>query len=506
MNQNLNQSVFLRLTLFYIAGIIIQTHVDLYPLWIWTGILAVAVIAVSFLPSVIRSYQWRWLFGAGTFLLSFSWAGIMSRNQWTATEWQGSTEERVYRVQILDEAVRKPKTLMFRVGVGEQKAIIYLQTDSAAETLQPSDRLIITARFEKTEQMFLRKNGIAARAFVRKHQWEKAGHDKQFNLRFAALKCRRFLLDRLRETVDGEKTFAVGAALLLGYTLHLDKDIRQTFASAGAAHVLAISGLHFSIIYGILYFLFSFLGNRRKERILRQVIILPMMWFFVYLTGMGASVIRAAVMISLWGIGNAFSYKSLSVDTAGAAAFFMLLYNPLNLYDVGFQLSFSAVMAILLITPYLSKLYQSQNPVFRYVWGLSCVSISAQLGTAPLSMYYFHQFPLLFLAGNLFAVPMTTVILCLMPLTLLLRLLPTESGWLMWPLNQSLKWFVGGLEAMEKIPGQLIDNIVLSEFDAACLACQTVFFLLGVIQKRASYLYMLIIFIVFQVICHFCGH
>jgi competence protein ComEC len=505
MAKIINQAVFLRLTLFFIAGIIVQTYWNLYPIWICTGILSLPVIAVSFLPSVVRLYQWRWLFGFGLFLLCFSIAGILSRNQWKSSEWQGDTKKNTYYVQILDEAVKKPKTLMFHICVEEQKALIYIPIDSLSMALLPSDRLMIDAQFEKTGQMFLRKNGIAARAFVHKSHWEKLDSDKQgFNLRFEALKCRRVLLNRLREIIPDEKSFAVGAALLFGYTQDLDKDLRQTFAATGASHILSISGLHFSIIYGILYFLFSFLGNHKKGRIFRQVIILPLLWLFVFLTGMGPSVIRAAVMISLWGFGNAFLYKSFTINTVGASAFWMLLHNPLNLYDIGFQLSYSAVMAILLINPYIVKLYESRNPLIQYVWELSCVSTSAQLGTVSLSMYYFHQFPLLFLVTNLFAIPMTAIILCLIPLFLLLQCLLGNNSWLMWPVHQSLSRFITGLEKIEEIPNHLIDDISLKEVDVICIICYIIFFFLLMIRKRIYYFYLLFVCILFQVIYYLC--
>jgi competence protein ComEC len=506
MAKILRQAVFLRLTLFFITGIIVQTHWDLYPLWIYTGIFSLPVIAVSFFPSMVRNYQWRWLFGFGLFLLCFSLAGILSRNQWKASEWEGDTEKNIYHVQILDEPVKKPKTLMFPVSVKGQKALIYIPADSLSMTLLPSDWLLINAQFEKTGQMFLRKEGIAARAFVYKNQWEKPDNtEKQkFNLRFKSLECRRILLSHLREIISDEKSFSVGAALLFGYTRDLDKDLRQTFAATGSSHVLSISGLHFSIIYAILYFLFSFLGNNKKGRIARQAIILPLMWVFVFLTGMGPSVIRAAVMISLWGFGNAFLYKSFTINTVGAAAFFMLLYKPFNLFDVGFQLSFSAVLAILLINPHLVKLHESRNPLIQYVWELSCVSTSAQLGTAPLSMYYFHQFPLLFLVTNLFAIPMTSIILCLLPVSLFLQFLPWNNSWLMWPLNKLLNGFISGLEKIEDIPNSLIDNIFLTEIDVVCITCNLVLFILMMVKKRIYYFYLILVCILFQVIYYLC--
>jgi competence protein ComEC len=506
MTKILYQAVFLRLSLFFIAGIIVQSRWDLYPLWIYSWIFSLLVIAVSFLPLIHRSYQWRWLFGFGLFLLCISSAGILSWNHWKASEWKGDTEENNYCVQILGEPVKKPKTLMFKVEIEGQKALVYIPIDSLSMTLFPSNRLLINTQFEKTEQMFHRKEGISARAFIRKNHWKKLDNigKQEFNIRFEALKCRRILLNRLREIIPDEKSFAVGAALLFGYTHDLDKDLRQTFAATGTSHVLSISGLHFSIIYGIFYFLFSFLGNSKKGRITRQAIILPLMWIFVFLTGMGPSVIRAAVMISLWGFGNAFLQKSFTINTVAVAAFFMLLYNPFNLFDVGFQLSFSAVLAILLINPHLVKLYKSRNPAIRYVWELSCVSTSTQIGTAPLSIYYFHQFPLLFLVTNLFAIPMTAIILCFLPLSLLLQAVSGNHFWIMWPLNKSLNWLILGLEKIEDIPNSLINKIFLNEIDVICIICYLIFFILLMIKKRIYYLYLLLICVLIHGFYYLC--
>jgi competence protein ComEC len=182
----------------------------------------------------------------------------------------------------------------------------------------------------------------------------------------------------------------------------------------------------------------------------------------------------------------------------------MLLYNPFNLFDIGFQLSFLAVLAILLINPYLVILYKSRNPIIQYVWELSCVSTSAQLGTAPLSMYYFHQFPLLFLVTNLFAIPMTTIILGLLPLSLLLQFLLGNHSWLMWPLNKSLNWFISGLEKIETIPNSLANGIFLSEIEVIFVTFYLILLAMLMIKKRIYYFYLLLICVLFQGIYYLC--
>ena len=507
MIKTLRQAVFLRLTLFFAFGIIIQTQKNLLPLWIGFLVFSSLILCLTFLLPVNRSYHLRWLFGAGLFLLFASLGGLITHLKWMQSEWTEGTVPGIYKVQILDETVRKPKTWMCKVRTGNKTVLIYLPVDSASSSLLPSDWLLIEARFEKTDQINLRKQGIAARAFVDGRHWGKidSPFKQGFNLYFYSMKCRRILLNRLKTILPDEKSYAVAAALSCGYVNELDKETRQTFSDAGTSHILAVSGLHFGIIYSLLNFLFSFLGNHRSGRIVKQLIILPLLWSFAFFTGMPPSVIRAVIMITLWGIGAAFSFRGLTINTIGAAAFFMLLYNPFNLYNVGFQLSFSAVLAILLINPYLTSLYQSRNPIVNYVWELSCTSTSAQLGTAPLSLYYFHQFPLLYLISNLFAIPLTGIILLLIPISLILNIFFGNQPELLFPLRKLLQVFIGVLSAIAEIPNGVVRDIYLTVKDVVCLLLEIVFLFLLLIKKRIIYLCLLIIIVVLQVFYYLCS-
>jgi len=507
MIKTLRQAVFLRLTLFFALGIIVQTQKNFFPYWIWGAAFALSILFLSLFIKQTFSYRWRWLFGAGLFLLCVSSAGILTDAKWKQSEWTEEPEAQNYRVQLIDEPVRKPQTWMCKVRTGDKTAVVYLPVDSVSSSLSPSDWLIIRrVRFEKTEQFSYRKQGIAARAFVAGNNWEKwEDSPKQaFNLRFFSLKCRRIFLNQLKKVLPDEKSFAVAAAISCGYTNELSSDVRQTFVAAGAAHILAISGLHLAIIYGALNFLFSFLSNKRRERIVRQLIILPLLWAFALFTGMHPSVVRAVIMITVWGIGNAFLFRALTINTLGAAAFFMLLYNPFNLFDIGFQLSFSAVLAILLVNPYLSSLYYSRNPIVNYIWESSCVSTSAQIGTAPLSMYYFHQFPLLYLLANLFAIPLSGILLLLIPVSLIVSSLLGNYPELMFPLRKLLQLFIAGLSVLAEIPNGVITNIQLSVKDAVNLTLGMVFSFLFAVKKRMIYLCLLIILAALQLFYYLC--
>ena len=507
MIKTLRQAVFLRLTLFLMFGIIIQTQLDFYPYWIYCAVISLPVLFLTHFLKRIVTYRLRWLFGTGLFLLCSSFGGILSHAKLKQSEWTEEDEFRSYRVQLIDEPVKKPKTWMCKVKTGDKITLIYIPVDSVSSTLTPSDWLIIKARFEKTDQINYLKKGIGARAFVAKNNWRKIeSPSKQgFNLRFYSLNYRRILLNQLKEILPDEKSYAVAAAISLGYSHEIDQETRQTFAATGTAHILAVSGLHFAIIYSILNFPFSFLGNKRRERIIRQLIILPLLWMFAFLTGMPPSVTRAAVMITVWGIGNAFSFRALTINTLGSAAFFMLLYNPYNLFDIGFQLSFSAVLAILLVNPYLTSLYRSRNPMINYIWELSCTSTSAQLGTVPFSLYYFHLFPLLFLVSNIFVIPLMGILLMLIPFSLLISFIFGNQPELLFPLQKLLQFLFKVLSALSEIPNGAIKDIQLTVRDAVIMELGIIFSFLLLIKKRMIYLCLLIILVVFQVIYYLCS-
>jgi len=506
MIKTLRQAVFLRLILFFASGILIQTQKNFFPYWIFIAGFSLLILSLALIPKITASYRWRWLFGASLSLFCISSGGLITYSKWQQSGWIEGAEMQNYRVKLIDDPERKPQTWMCKVTTGDKTVLIYIPVDSVSSSLKPSDWLAIKARFEKTDQMNLRKQGVSARAYVAKNNWAKLEDPppQKFSLRLYSLKCRRTVLNQLRKMLPDEQSYIIATAISFGYVKEMDKDTRQIFTAAGCAHILAISGLHFAIIYGALNSLFSFIGNKRRGRIVKQLIILPVLWTFAFFTGMHPSVIRAVIMITIWGIGNAFFFRALTINTLGFAAFFILLYNPLNLFDIGFQLSFSAVFAILFINPYLISFYHSRNPMINYIWELSCTSTSAQLGTAPLSIYYFHQFPLLYLISNLFAIPLVGIFLFLMPLSLAVSFLCGNHPALLFPLQKLLQIFINGLNILAEIPNGVVSDLQLTVKDALNLTLGIIFSCLFLIKRRVIYLCLIIIVVALQVFSYLC--
>jgi competence protein ComEC len=233
------------------------------------------------------------------------------------------------------------------------------------------------------------------------------------------LKSRSRLLQRLTVDESAEDQYAVVAAMALGDKSALTKDLREVYAVTGASHVLALSGLHLGIIYTLL----SLLIIGRRWQMVSQMLIVLCIWAFVFLVGMSTSVVRSATMLTVYALLSLGYRDKMTVNTLAFTAIVMLIVHPLSLYDVGFQMSFMAVLAILVFMPLLESLFPREyllsHQTVRWLWSIVTVSVSAQIGVAPLIAYYFGRFSTFFLLTNFIVIPAATLILWLSPVVLL---------------------------------------------------------------------------------------
>jgi len=213
----------------------------------------------------------------------------------------------------------------------------------------------------------------------------------------------------LQMGIEGDE-LSVLKALTLGDKGEIEAGLKADFAQAGAMHILAVSGLHVGIIFLILSQILSFLGKSVPQRWMKAIFLLTAIWSFALVSGWSPSVQRASWMFSFIILADALNRKANVLNSLAASALLLLLQNPNALFEVGFQLSYAAVVGIVLIYPKLYPFFKTPYPWLNKITGLLVVSIAAQLATMPLSLYYFHQFPNWFLFTNLFAIPLAFVI------------------------------------------------------------------------------------------------
>jgi len=389
--------------------------------WI-IGLIGIALIGVSFFISRQSEYELRWLFGAGSFLFIFFLFCLSFQNRENNSTFTFSNNETFYTGYVMDIPEQKPKTIACNIKITypeQKKVVVYLQKDSTAYSLTPGVEFIFKTKMQPFKNMgnpddfdyvsYMKHQGFAASAFVSANKWMITG--KTVNtIGTLSQRLRVNILDFYSSFELPPDAFAFISALTIGYKADLTDKVQNAFRISGTAHVLAVSGMHVGIVYLVFSFLLSFLRKTGPRNVIKQFIIIILLWIYAFITGMSPAVVRAAIILSLVCAGKAIGRKGFSYNTLSLSAFAILLVNPLTFFDVGFQMSYTSVFAILFFMPQFYKIF---NPVNRWVksgWDMLIISIAAQLGVFPIVLYYFGTFPNYFIFTNLLIVPLTTII------------------------------------------------------------------------------------------------
>jgi competence protein ComEC len=234
--------------------------------------------------------------------------------------------------------------------------------------------------------------------------------DKSF-LMSIVFYLRANVLEVLGNHFSDKKIRGIAEALLIGYKNNLDNELVQSYSNTGVVHIIAISGLHLGLIYFVLLWLFNRLPFIKKHKSIKSIAVLVCLWLFSLITGASASVLRSAVMFSCILFGNLMQKKSSIYNSLAASAFILLCYNPYFIFDVGFQLSYLAIIGIIRFQKPIQNLFTPQYYLYRKFNEMASITIAAQIMTFPICVFYFHQFPVFFLLTNMIAVPLSTFIL-----------------------------------------------------------------------------------------------
>ena len=323
-----------------------------------------------------------------------------------------------YEGVITSEPAEKPKTVAVDLLIADdgRRVKCYIAKDEASRRLGVGDRLKICSRI------------TSGRTFVRQGDWQRQDRSPQASweglsvverLKLRFLCYRHQLLERYRQMGANDEQYAVLAAMTLGDKSAMTKELKDIYAASGASHVLALSGLHL----GIIYMLLTIVPMGRRLRRVTLPLTVVAIWAFVLLVGMPLSVVRAAVMISTYALLSLANHGRMSLNALALAAIIILMVSPDSLWDVGFQLSFAAMTAILMVQPLIEGIiapaYLFDRILLRWAWGVATVSLAAQVGTAPLVAYYFGRLPVYFLLTNFIVIPGATVIIWLVLVALL---------------------------------------------------------------------------------------
>lgn len=256
----------------------------------------------------------------------------------------------------------------------------------------------------------------------------KAGIEK--SLGYFADAIRSHILSNIAKSGFPKNELAVFGALMLGQQQDIDSETVKDYQFAGAVHILSVSGLHIGFLMLLLDFAVRLLPGSQKFRIIRLILVVIGLWSFAVIAGLSASVVRSVTMFSFISVGLYLGRNTNILNTLCASMLIILIFKPGFLFDVGFQLSYAALFFIVWLKPIFDRWMPFQNKILRYFGSIHSVSLAAQIGTLPLSFYYFHQFPSLFFATNLIVIPFLGIIMTLGLITLTVACFFAVPTWL----------------------------------------------------------------------------
>ena len=495
-----------------------------WPYWVAIWLLLVIVCGGVFWFS---RWRWRWLFGVMAGMAFFLWGGISVVHQRETVQYDWDGEPAIYKGIVESVPEVRGKTFRAEVRVDVQRLsngnwkridrniLLSWMPDSLSKPLACGDSVCFYAKvsypFSEKELTrfdygdYLLRKSISGTALAYAGNWRCTGKPRSLSVSQLAKVCQQQVVDVYRSWGFDQDVQAVVSALTIGEKTDLTPELKAMYSAAGVSHVLALSGLHVGILSCILLWLFYPLTYLKHGRKILACLVVCLLWLFAFISGLSSSVVRAVVMYSLYTFASFCSEERFSgMHSLVLAAFLMLIYNPFFLFDISFQLSFTAVFSILAFYPLFSRWLCIKNCVLRYVWNTLSLSISAQLGTLPFILYYFGSFPTYFLLVNLVVVilaggilMLTLVALCIASVPMVGSTVMTLLEWCTSVLNESTRW-------VQQLDGSQITSVYLSSSQACLLTAVIICFYLcwasGIHRKASDWIRLLMVCNLFVVV------
>lgn len=509
---SLKRFPFVRLLIPLVCGIGIQMIFPNLPAFKWyvLAIILVILTILAFKKSSLKQFHYQWFFGVVLYIFLFclGWNRTYEKQHFINTEhfskrdfttaWIGYIEEEPsektnsWKTTITIRYVREKESWKAANG----RLIVYFEKDTATKLPQTNECIIFFTKPDSIPpalnpyafdyKKYLNSREIDHRVYLKSNNWKPINEKAPFSIARWALQQRSKILSILENSRLTDEEFGVASAILLGYDDGIDNELRQVYSNTGATHVLSVSGMHVGVVFLIISTLLAFLNKKKHGNIIKAILLFIFIWCYAFITGLDPAVLRASIMISFVVFANALKRPKEIWNTIAASAFFILVDNPNILMDIGFQLSYFAVVFLIALQNKISTLIPLKTWLGRNTWDMIAVSLAAQIGTAPLSMLYFHQFPTWFILTNIIVMPVSTLIIYTGVAMLLLSFIPfikTILGWFLYYqiyfLNSSMKW-------ISNLPGAVIENINLLSEEAIILYVAIISFIVYINTKTAK--------------------
>ena len=506
-----------RILLAFMAGILVGWYAAFSLSYILTclGCFTAVFSLSNFLPPALL-FRFKLYRGIVFFLiiLSFGMLLVWQKDERRKPGWYGRflTDSSVLQATIHEPPVVKPRSVKAEVSVnmvinGRQKKmtsgklLLYFSKDSSLADLRYGDMILMNNKLQPIRnsgnpgafdyERYAAFQGLYQQVFLTSKDWVRLQGSGGNHFRHFLFETRQYVLSALKRYIPNRHNEpGIAEALLIGYKEDLDKDLVQAYSNTGVVHIIAISGLHLGLIYAVLLWLLNRVPVLKRSRHAKVVLLISSLWLFALLTGGSASVLRSAVMFTVIVAGKYYFRQSSVYNSLATSAFILLCYNPFFLWDVGFQLSYCAVIGIVSLQQFIYRQWYISNWCGRQLWSMASVTIAAQLTAFPLCIYYFHQFPNMFLLTNLVAVPLSTVILFAEILLVIIAPLHAAATWLgkitglfIYIMNEVILFF-------DSFSFSVWDNIYADVFTSLSLYTFLFFVMAGWMNSRRRYFHI----------------
>ena len=504
LSDKLHSAPFIRLLVPFIAGIVLGGWFPPEQKWLIFGLSLCLIFPLYFYIST--TYKHEPIYG----ILLLPVLVLLGAFIRTDSNYQPQPLQEGKYYAIADEfPIEKEKSfrLVIRLIEPEIKVLAYIDKSVHLENIEPGSLICFRGKpevmkksgnpFEFDYAEYMARNGVRHRIYLNNNNIYILQIEKRPNLPEFSLIVRDKLIKILENSgLKGEVLHLV-SAVAFGAREDLEPETTQSFSKTGVIHVLAVSGMNVGIIYVVIEFLLRFMIRKKAGVIIQTLIILLSLWGYALITGLSASVLRAAAMFSFIVVGKSLSRRPEIYNILASSAFVLLCFNPFLVYDVGFQLSYAAVFSIVYFHPYLYKLLYFKYWIPDQIWILLSVSVAAQIGTLPFLLHYFHQFPTWFLLANLMVIPLVSLILYLSFIVFAVAPLVPFLGTLMaYVLDLAGQGMLFSVRFVEQLPNALITNLYPSDISLVLFVLFSVLIAIFIVYKYPRALAMAFIILI----------
>lgn len=341
---------------------------------------------------------------------------------------------------------------------------------------------------EFNAKKWYRSQGIFWQAFFGDSSYRLIPRQPEFSLRNMAVSCRLHLENIFLKNLPSGQDAAMLSALLLGIRKKMDPELKEAYSAAGLTHILAVSGMHVALIFGFFSFLLKGIKNLPAGRFLFSISITCLLWFYALVTGLSPSVLRAVCLFTVMQFSDVLRKPSLPINNLCFTSILLILADQEILFDLGYQLSFSAVYGIISFQPYFIPTISGKNRLIHFVLENTSVTLAASLATLPLILFHFHRFPVYFLLSNLLAVPLSNLLiyagialLALSPLSMLAK----ACGWM---LHCAIELLNGFVQMVNNLPFSSLNHLYITSFEMISILVLILAFQIWVSNKQLKFL------------------